>query len=98
VIAGGVVFALATGEPAREAKPNGRPYGVSEIEKAATHATLYALDADSGKQLYSSGNATASPSLNGGLAVANGRLYFPTSDNSMNAFGFKKMEPQLTDK
>jgi outer membrane protein assembly factor BamB len=98
VIASGVVFALSTGEQTREAKPNGKLYGVGEIEKAATHATLYALDADTGKQLYTSGDAIASPALSGGLAVANGRLYFPTSDNSMNAFGFKKMQPQLTDK
>jgi hypothetical protein len=30
--------------------------------------------------------------------VANGRIYFGTSDNNMNAFGFKAMQPQLTDK
>lgn len=98
VTAGGVVFALSTGEPSQEANKKGKPLGVGEIEKASTHATLFALDADTGKQLYTSGDAVASPSLSSGLAVANGRIYFATSDNSMNAFGFKKMQPQLTDK
>jgi len=98
VTANGLVFALSTGEPAREAKEKGKPYSVAEIEKASTHATLYALDGESGKQLYSSGSAVVSPSHGSGLAVANGRLYFATSDNTVYAFGFSKMEPQLTDK
>jgi len=40
----------------------------------------------------------AGPSLNTGLAVANGRIYFGSADNSIYAFGFAKMNPQLTDK
>lgn len=97
VTASGVVFALSTGEPMREAKPNGKPYSVGEIEKTSTNAALYALDGETGKQLYTSG-AIGSPAYSSGLAVANGRIYFGTSDNSMNAFGFKAMQPQLTDK
>jgi len=98
VTTGGLVFALSTGKPTSDSKPNGKMYTVAEIEKASTHATLYALDSETGKQLYSSGNVISSPSPSGGLAVANGRIYFATSDNSMNAFGFSKMQPQLTDK
>jgi outer membrane protein assembly factor BamB len=98
VSAAGLVFVLSTGEPTREAKPKGKMYSVAEIKKASTHAALYALDGESGKQLYSSGDAIGNPSYSSGLAVANGRIYFATSDNSMNAFGFSKMQPQLTDK
>jgi outer membrane protein assembly factor BamB len=97
VIASGMVFALSTGDPMREAKPNGKPYSVGEVEKTATPAALYALDGETGKQLYTSG-AMSSPAYSSGLAVANGRIYFGTSDNNMNAFGFKAMQPQLTDK
>ena len=62
------------------------------------HATLYALDGESGKQLYSSGSAVAGYSYGSGLAVANSRIYFGASDNAMYSFGFSKMEPQLTDR
>jgi outer membrane protein assembly factor BamB len=98
VTANGLVFALSTGQPASLAKAKGKPYSVAEIEKASTHATLLALDGITGKQLYSSGSQVAGPSLNTGLAVANGRIYFGSADNSIYAFGFAKMNPQLTDK
>jgi outer membrane protein assembly factor BamB len=98
VTANGLVFALSTGESTPEAKAKGKPYGVAEIQKASTHATLYALDGGTGKQLYSSGDGVVSPSYGSGLAVANGRIYFTTSDNTLYAFGFSKMQPQLTDK
>jgi outer membrane protein assembly factor BamB len=98
VNSGGVVFALATGEPMDEAKEKGKPYKVAEVKKASGHATLYALDGETGKQLYSSAGLVTSPSFGSGLAVANGRVYFATSDNNVYAFGFSKMQPQLTDK
>ena len=98
VTAGGMVFALSTGEPTRAAKAKGKPYSVGEIEKASTHATLYALDGANGKQLYSSQSQVVSPSHGSGLAIANGRIYFTTNDNIVYAFGFSKMQPQLTDK
>lgn len=98
VNAGGVVFALSTGAPMDEAKGKGKPYKVAEVKKAASHATLYALDGETGKQLYSSADLVTSPSFGSGLAVANGRIYFATSDNTVYAFGFSKMQPQLTDK
>ena len=98
VTSGGLVFALSTGQPMSDAKENGKPYTVDEIKKASSHATLYALDGENGKQLYSSGNAVTSPSFSSGLAVANARIYFATSDNTVYSFGFSKMEPQLTDK
>ena len=98
VTANGLVFALSTGQPTSLAKAKGKPYSLAEMEKASTHATLFALDAASGKQLYSSAGAVGSASLNSGLAIANGRIYFGAADNSVYAFGFSKMNPQLTDK
>jgi len=98
VTAGALVFALSTGEPTLEVKAKGKPYSLAEIEKAATHATLYVLDGETGKQLYSSGSQVSASSYGSGLAIANSRIYFGASDNSIYSFGFSKMEPQLTDR
>jgi outer membrane protein assembly factor BamB len=98
VTASGMVFALSTGEPLRQSSPKGKALDVADIQKGSTHAALYVLDGETGKQLFSSGEKVASPAFSSGLAVANGRIYFGTSDNNMNAFGFKAMQPQLTDK
>jgi outer membrane protein assembly factor BamB len=71
VIAQGVVFALSNGEPGRK----------------GAHATLYAFDAITGEEMYSTGNqVTACGSLTG-LSIANARLYFTTVDNTVNVFG-----------
>lgn len=94
VIANGLVFALSTGEPLHASQENGNAGGASE----GAHATLYALDGATGKELYSSGNAVTSYSHDGGLAVANERIYFTTQDNSVYCFGFLKSQPQLTER
>ncbi len=73
VIVNGIVFALSSGE-IQGAKP--------------THATLYALDAATGKELFSSGNAVTSFTHSSALAVANGHVCFATFDNTLYCFGF----------
>ncbi len=55
--------------------------------KSGTRATLYALDAASGKELYSSRNLVAGPASHAGMTVANGRVYFSTLDGTFYAFG-----------
>ncbi len=55
--------------------------------KAGTHATLYALDAETGKELYSSRNLVIAPAALTGMTVANGRVYFGTTDGTFYAFG-----------
>jgi outer membrane protein assembly factor BamB len=97
VTANGVVFALATGTPASTVRPDGKPYAAAALQKASTRATLYALDAATGKQLYSSGTTVSGHAAGSGLAVANGRIYFATSDNTVYCFGFLKEHPQLTE-
>jgi hypothetical protein len=96
VTANGLVFALSTGESPREAKENGSPYSVAEREKMATHAILYALDGETGKPLYSSGDAATTFAHGTGLAVADKRIYFTTHDNVAYSFGFFAEQPQLT--
>ena len=88
-IANGVVFALATGEWVRQA--NDREGGLYQAEARAQRsapAVLYALDAATGKELWSSGNQVTSFAHNGELSIANGRVYFTTSDNTLYCFGF----------
>jgi outer membrane protein assembly factor BamB len=50
-------------------------------------AILYALDAATGKELYSSGKAVTSPVNSSGLALANGHVCFGTADNTLYCFG-----------
>jgi outer membrane protein assembly factor BamB len=61
--------------------------GVVFALAALPHATLYALDALTGKELYSTGSQVAAPGSLTGIAVANGRVYFTTTDNTLYAFG-----------
>jgi outer membrane protein assembly factor BamB len=77
VIASGVVFALSAGEFT----------GADRRPKNGTRATLYAFDAATGKELYSSRNLVTGPASLAGLTVANGRVYFGTLDGTFYAFG-----------
>jgi outer membrane protein assembly factor BamB len=51
------------------------------------HAVLLALDATTGKQLWTSGNQITGWSHFSGITAANGRVYLPTYDGNVYAFG-----------
>ena len=53
----------------------------------SNHATLYALDAASGKQLYSSGDAIQTYTRLAGMSVGDGHVFFTTHDNTLYSFG-----------
>jgi len=53
-------------------------------------AVLYALDASSGKQFWSSGKTIASPAGVAPLWVGAGQVYLAASDNTVYAFGFSE--------
>jgi len=86
-IANGVVFALSAGEHTRQVKEAWGGYTADERPKAGTHATLYALDAASGKELYSSKNSITAPAALTGITFANGRVFFGATDSTFYAFG-----------
>ena len=89
VVANGVVFALSSGENVRQANENqGGLFSSQQRAERSVHATLYALDAESGKELYSSGDSITSFTHFASMAVANGRVYFGTYDNTLYSFGF----------
>jgi len=88
VIANGVVFALSSGEFVRQANENkGGLYSSQQRAEQSVHAVLYALDAETGKELYSSGDSITSFTHFAGMSVANGRVYFGTYDNTLYSFG-----------
>jgi outer membrane protein assembly factor BamB len=51
------------------------------------YATLHALDAITGKELWSSGKEITSWNHFSGLTVANGRAYVATFDGTVYCFG-----------
>lgn len=95
VIANGMAFVLSTGQPARTAKKNGKPYSVEEITQMSGPASLQIFDSVNGSRLYSGPGAPVSASLRSGLAVANGRAYFSARDNAVYCFGIPAQQSQL---
>lgn len=91
VVANGVVFTYASGEATAQAYPD---VGLQDTSQrripASTHSTLYALDAETGKELWSSGNDIKSWLHFGELSVANGRVYIGTWDGILYCYGIRK--------
>ena len=90
VIANGVVYAYGNGENTRQAYADRGLYDFSpERIKNSSHAVLYALDGQTGKELYSSGDQIQSFNHFSGLSVANGRVYIATFDSVLYCFGLE---------
>src|SRR5260370_3895795 len=91
VVANGIVFAYGSGEDTEQAYPD---VGLDDVASrripGSTHATLYALDAETGKELWSSGDQITSWNHWTGLSVANCRVYIATFDNNLYCFGIQK--------
>jgi outer membrane protein assembly factor BamB len=88
VVANGVVYVLAAGEFTAQANDeDGGLYSFEERVKRSIPAKLYALDAVTGKELYSSGDQIASFLHQAGIAVAGGRVIFGTFDGTIYCFG-----------
>jgi outer membrane protein assembly factor BamB len=91
VIANGVVYAYGNGESSVQATPElGLGANTSEIRaRNSTHAVLYALDAETGKELWNSGDQIKSFAHFTGLSIANGRVYLGTYDSVLYSFGLE---------
>lgn len=88
VVANGVVFALANGENVMQANNEGRLMDTEErLKTAPGHAILYAFDAQTGEELFSSGDTMPSIAHFSGIAVSDGRIYVTTHDSTLYAFG-----------
>lgn len=91
VVANGMLFALSTGNPSPASKVRRKHL------PASRPAVLYALDAVTGSELYSSRDSLAGPARTSGIAVANGRIYFSAANNRIYCFGLPKTQPQLAE-
>ena len=90
VLANGVVFVLAAGEFTAQANDeDGGLYTWEQRIKNSIPAKLYALDALTGKELYSSGDQIGSFLHQAGIAVAGGRIIFGTFDGTIYCFGLE---------
>jgi outer membrane protein assembly factor BamB len=91
IVANGVVFSYASGEATAQAYPD---VGLQDSSQrripASTRATLYALDAQTGKELWSSGDDIKSWLHFGELSEANGKVYIGTWDGILYCYGIKK--------
>ncbi|MCU1262393.1 MAG: pyrrolo-quinoline quinone, partial [Bryobacterales bacterium] len=61
--------------------------GVVFALASGSHATLYALDALTGKEMYSTGSQVNAPGNQTGVTLANGRVFFTTTDGTLYGFG-----------
>jgi len=90
VVANGVVFVLAAGEFTAQANDvEGGLFSWQERVKRSIPAKLYALDAITGKELYSSGDQIRSFLHQAGVAVVDGRVIFGTFDGTIYCFGLE---------
>ena len=103
IVANGVLFTYASGEDASQVVPDrafdnaqGPQVGGAVNTTAdrripgSRQATLYALDALTGRELWNSGKEITGWSHYSGLTVANGRAYITTFDGMVYAFGVTK--------
>ncbi|HLK34934.1 MAG TPA: c-type cytochrome, partial [Terriglobales bacterium] len=87
-IAGGVAFVVGTGENPQQVMNGDISKLLHNRESRNTgHAILYALDARTGQQLWSSADTMSSWTHFSGLAVGDGKVYATTHDGAIYAFG-----------
>jgi hypothetical protein len=106
IVANGVVYAYGSGEDTHQRladrawnetpgtpAPTAPTAGGSARRIAdSTHATLFALDGQSGKELWSSGDQITSWNHSSGISIANGRVYIPTFDGNVYCFGIVRQQ------
>ena len=89
-VTNGVVLDVSTGEFTGQAKESGGLFSsVERVKEHTGNATLYAFDAATGKELYSSGDQVTSFLHQAGLSVAGGKIFFGTFDGTIYCFGLK---------
>ena len=90
VVANDVVFAYGNGEYTEQAYPDLGLFDNSPLRISRSgHAVLYALDPETGKELYSSGDQIPTFNHFSGLSVANGHVYITTYDSTLYCFGLE---------
>ncbi len=90
IIVNGVVFVLAAGEFTGQTNDEqGGLYSAADRIKRSVPAKLFALDAITGKELYSSGDQVSSFLHQAGPSTAGDQVIFGTFDGTIYSFGLK---------
>jgi outer membrane protein assembly factor BamB len=84
ILVNAVVFVLSSGEY----RPGDSKVTMAQRTRRSTPAVLYALDAQTGKELWNSGKTISSFVHSGGLAAGGSRVYVGAYDGTQYAFGF----------
>jgi hypothetical protein len=88
IIVNGMVVAYGSGEETKQAWPDiGLQFDSSIRAAKGTRATIYVLDAMTGKELWSSGDQMHQWNHFSGITVANGRIYLGTYEGTLYCFG-----------
>jgi outer membrane protein assembly factor BamB len=93
VIANGLVFAMSDGDYAPQFGAAGNLLSTQQRKVKTGHSVIYALDAATGKVLFSSGDTIRGFSHFSAPAVAGGRVYTVTHDGTLYAFGLGIPQP-----
>jgi outer membrane protein assembly factor BamB len=87
IYANGVVFALASGDGTNQIDKNGQILNSKQRMAESVPAVLYALDAETGKPLFSSGSTLKTFTHFSGVAISEGRVFVVTYDGRVSCFG-----------
>ncbi len=88
-----VAWTFHTGDVRSKSDPVETTYEVTPLKIGSSvylctpHDLVFALDAETGKELYSSGDQITSFSHFSGLSIANGHVYLATFDGTLYCFG-----------
>ncbi len=89
-IAGGVLFVVGTGENTQQVNAGDINQLLTNRQTRNTgHAILHALDARTGKELWSSGDTMPGWTHFSGLAIGDGKIFVTTHDGAIYAFGLR---------
>lgn len=89
-IAGGIVFALGTGENTEQVYEGDIKRLIKDRNALMNNnAVLFALDGETGRELWNSGGAITDWTHFSGLAVGDGKVFLVTHQGGVYAFGLK---------
>src|SRR3954468_1694687 len=90
IVANGMVFGYGSGEETKQSFPDiGLQFDSTIRASKGTKATIFVLDAQTGKELWSSGEQIHQWNHFSGVTVANGRIYLRTYDGTLYCFGLQ---------
>ncbi|MBW8747372.1 MAG: PQQ-binding-like beta-propeller repeat protein [Acidobacteria bacterium] len=91
VIANGMIITHGSGDNTQQAWPDiGLNFDSTIRAAKSNHATVYVLDGETGKELWSSGDTITGFNHFTDVTISNGKLYAGTYDGKIYCFGLKK--------